>query len=372
VGTRDGQVLAFGSPVKQPLSGAPTEFPATTLGSQSQKTLTLTANEALEVTELSSSDPSEFEVGTPTPSLTAHLGAGQSIAVPVVFRPGGTGPRGATLTATLGDGTKAPFSLAGRGQTASATLEASPTVLSFGGTAVGNDVSATATFTNVGASSLEVQSVSAPHAPFVVEPSALPEPGSHIGAGQSITIPISFDPTAIGSYEGAIELHTSAGPAAVQLTGAAAPPGVLQITPETLAYGGVVVGREATRSFTVSNTGGVAITIFKSKPPEGSEFAATSSLPEDTTIAPGESLVESVRFAPTATGAASGTWLINGEGSSFVHEVQFTGQGESMPSGALTPPLAKTGTPPKAAPGLAALLSAFTLRAGPAGRVAVR
>ncbi len=371
VGTRDGHVLAFGSPVKQPLSGAPTEFSTTTLGSQSEKIVTLTADEALEITELSSSNPGEFEIGAPTPSLTAKLGPGQSISIPVVFRPGGTGPRGATLTATLAGGTKAAFSLAGKGQTASATLEASPTVLSFGGTAVGNDVSATATFTNVGASSLEVQSVSAPQAPFVVEPSALPAPGAEIGPGQSITIPVSFDPAAIGSYEGAIELHTSAGPAAVQLTGAAAPPGVLQITPEALEYGGVVVGHEATRSFTVSNTGGVAITIFKSKPPDGGEFNATSSLPEDTTIAPGESLFESVRFAPDVTGGASGTWLINGEGSSGVHEVRFTGQGETMPSGPLTPPLGN-GKPQPRSTGLAALLSAFSLRAGPAGRVAVR
>ncbi len=371
VGTRDGRVLAFGSPVKQPLSGPSTEFPATTLGSHSEKTVTLTANEALEVTGLTSSAPGEFELGGPTPSLPAHLGAGQSISIPVVFRPGGTGPRGASLTATLGTGAKAPFSLSGKGQTAAATIEASPTVLSFGGTAVGSSVSATATFTNVGATSLEVVGSTAPDAPFTVEPGALPKAKSQLGPGQSITIPVSFEPTAIGSYEGAVELQTSAGTAAVHLTGAAAPPGVLQITPEALEYGGVAVGHEATRSFTVSNTGGVAITIFKSKPPDGSEFNATTALPEDTTIAPGESLVESVRFAPSATGAASGTWLINGEGSGFVHEVRFTGQGETMPAGPLRPPLGAGGTQPFKSAGLA-VLSGFTLRAGPAGNVAVR
>ncbi len=372
VGTRDGHVLAFGSPVKQPLSGPSTEFPATTIGSHSEKTVTLTANEALEITELKSSAPGEFELGGPTPSLPAHLGAGQSISVPVVFRPGGTGPRGATLTATLGTGAKASFSLSGKGQTGAAELEASPTVLSFGGTAVGNSVSDTATFTNVGASSLEIKGSSAPSAPFVVEPSALPAAKSQLGPGQSITIPVSFEPTAIGSYEAILELQTSAGAAAVHLTGSAAPPGILQITPETLAYGGVGVGHEATRSFTVSNTGGVAITVFKSKPPDGGEFTATTALSEDTTIAPGESLVESVRFAPSATGEATGTWLINGEGSSVVHEVQFTGQGEAMPSGPLTPPLGTGGTRPLKSLGLGAVLSGYSLRAGPAGNVAVR
>jgi hypothetical protein len=372
IGTRDGHVLAFGSPVAQPLSGPSTEFPATTIGTHSEKTIKLTANETLEVTELQSSAPGEFELHGPTPSLPAHLTAGQSISVPVAFSPGGTGPRGASLTATLGTGAKASFSLSGDGQTEAAEIEASPTVLSFGGTAVGNSISGTATFKNVGASSLEIQSATAPGAPFTIEPTALPAAGSHLGPLQSITIPVTFEPTAIGSYEGALELQTTAGPATVHLTGSAAPPGVLQISPEAISYGGVAVGHEATRSFTVSNTGGTAITIFKSKPPDGGQFTATTSLPEDTTIAPGESLVESVRFAPAATGPATGMWLINGEGSDVVHEVQFTGQGEAMPSGPLTAPLGPGGTTPFKSGGLGAVLSGYSLAAGPAGNVDLR
>jgi len=371
VGTRDGHVLGFGSPVKQPLSGPATEFPTTTLGSHSVKSVTLTANEPLEVAELASSAPSEFELGTATPALPAHLAAGQSISFPVTFTPGATGPRAGTVTATLGGGAKAQFSLSGKGQTGTAKLEASPTVLSFGGTAVGSSVSATATFSNVGASPLEVQSVSAPEAPFTVEASALPKPKAQLGPGQSITIPVSFEPDSIGSYTSSLDVQTSAGGAEVQLTGAAAPPGVLQIAPEAVEYGGVGVGGVATRSFTVSNTGGVAITIFKSKPPLGGEFTATTALAEDTTIVPGESVTESVRFAPTATGAASGVWVINGEGSTTVHEVRFAGSGEALPGSTLTPPLG-AGTQGYKATGRGAVLSGTSLRAGRAGKIAVR
>jgi iron transport multicopper oxidase len=372
VGTRDGRVLAFGSPVKQALSGPSTEFPTTTLGSHSEQTLTLTANEPLEVTETTSSAPGEFEVLPPAPALPAHLGTGGKLSVPIRFTPAATGPRGATLTATLAGGAKVQFSLSGKGQTGPAKLEASPTVLSFGGTAVGSSVSATATFTDVGASPLEVTGASAPGAPFHVEAGALPKAKSQLGPGQSITIPVDFEPDAIGSYEDSIELQTTAGAGAVQLTGAAAPPGVLSIAPESVAYGGVAVGHEAVRSFTVSNTGGVAITIFKSKPPVGGEFAATSSLPEDTTVAPGESLTESVRFAPSALGPATGTWVINGEGSSVVHEVQFTGSGEALPAGPLVPPLSAGGTQAFAKGGLGALLAATRLHAGAGGAIPVR
>ncbi len=372
VGTRDGHVLGFGSPIKQPLSGAATEFPATTLGSSSERTLTLTANEEVEVDSLASSAPGEFEVRSPSPPLPAQLNTGQKLAVPIRFSPAGTGPRAATLTATTSTGAKVQFSLSGTGQTPTAKLEASPTVLSFGGTAVGSSVSGTATFTNVGASPLEVLDATGPAAPFHVEAGALPAPKSKLGAGQSVTVPVSFEPSQVGSYGASIELHTTAGDASVQLTGAAATPGVLKITPEAVGFGGVAVGHEARRSFTVSNTGGVAITIFKSKPPVGGEFAATTALPEDTRIAPGETLTETVALTPTALGPASGTWLLNGEGSTIVHEVEFTGTGEAMPAGPLSSPLPAGGTQPAKSPGFAAVLSGASLRANVAGRVPVR
>src|SRR5215218_6069353 len=47
VGTRDGHVLGFGSPVTPVLTGSATAFPTTTVGSTSQRTLTLTATDAI-------------------------------------------------------------------------------------------------------------------------------------------------------------------------------------------------------------------------------------------------------------------------------------------------------------------------------------
>jgi hypothetical protein len=371
VGTRDGHVLAFGSPVTQPLSGPSTEFPPTTLGSHAEKTLTLSANQELEITKLESSQPSEFALGTPSRPKPWQLNSGETISIPITFAPTATGPRGATLTATISTGQTVQFSLTGQGQTSGAKLEASPTVLSFGGTAIGSSVSSVASFTNVGAGSLKVTEASAPEAPFRVDPKDLPPNGREIKPGESIAIPVSFEPTAPGSYGGSITLQTTAGTAAVQLTGTAAPPGVLQVTPETVDFGGVAVGHETTRAFSVSNTGGVGITIFKSKPPVESAFTATSSLPEDTSIAPGETLVETVRFAPSALGPASATWLINGEGSSSVHEVRFSGVGETL-TAPLTPPLGGSGILPSRTGALGALLVGTRIRATAGGTLAAR
>ena len=119
-----------------------------------------------------------------------------------------------------------------------------------------------------------------------------------------------------------------------------ASPGVLQITSESTDFGSVAVGATATQSFTITNTGGTKVTIFKSKPPFGGEFAATTSLTEGSTIAPGASVVEQVRFTPTPPGPANGVWLINGNDSTGLHQVTFsgTGAGSAVPAAATTPP----------------------------------
>ena len=109
-------------------------------------------------------------------------------------------------------------------------------------------------------------------------------------------------------------------------------PGKLHVVSETNDYGQVPVEGTATRKFTVSNTGGTPVTVTKSKPPSGGEFQAATSLPEGTTVAPGEELTEEVVFAPKSTGPAQGVWVINGSGTSGLIEVHFSGEGTSAPA----------------------------------------
>jgi len=328
VGTRDGHVLGFGSPVTPPLTGSATAFPTTTIGSTSTKTVTLTATDAITLSSLRSSN-SQFAIGTPSKPLPATLSAGQTIDVPVTFAPTQSGPIGGTLTATTSTGKTADFALSGSGQAASAQLDVSPPLVSFGGTAVGGHLSGSATFTNVGGAPLTINAVHLPSAPFGA--SGMPAVGSTIAPGASVTVTVTFDPTSAGTFNDAVGLDTTGGNDEVGLSGSAGSAGVLAIRSETNDYGTVVVGQRATKSFTVSNTGGVPVTITKSKPPTGGAFAATTTLAEGTTINPGQTLTESVTFTPNAAGALSGTWSINGDDSTGLHQVQFTGMG-SVPA----------------------------------------
>lgn len=325
IGTRDGHVLGFGSPVTPVLSGSATAFPTTTVGqSSSEQTLTLTATEPLTLSSLASSS-SQFTLGTPSAALPATLSSGQTIEVPITFSPTATGPLGGTLTATTSTGKTVTFGLSGIGQAAAAQLEAMPPLVTFGGTSVGHSLSAGATFRNVGGTPLTINAVNLPTPPFSA--SGVPAAGSTIAPGDSITITVAFEPSATGAFAGEIGLDTTGGNEAIGLSGSASLPGALQVNEEAIEYGNVSVDSSESKSFTVTNTGGAAVTITKSKSPSGGAFAATTSLPEGTTIAPGESVTETVAFAPRSSGAASATWQINGEDTTGLHTVQFSGVG---------------------------------------------
>jgi outer membrane protein assembly factor BamB len=329
VGTRDGHVLAFGSPVTPVLTGSSGAFGTTTLGKSSQQTITLTATEELTLSKLSSSS-SQFEVGSPSIVLPATLGAGESIEVPITFAPTATGPQAGALIATTSTGKTASFGLSGTGQAAAAELEETPLVVSFGGTSVGKEVSDAATFRNVGGTALTIEKVLAPSAPFSLE--GAPSDGSTIEPGASITITVNFAPTEVGSFAGELGLQTSAGSGAVGLSGSAAAPGTLKFSNEALEYGEVPLGSSKSESFTIENIGGTTVAIPKSKPPDGGEFKATTTLTEDTEIAPGAHLIETVVFSPTATGSKTGTWFITGEDTTGPHEIRFSGLGVNASS----------------------------------------
>ncbi len=324
VANREGKVFAFGSPVTPALTGATTSFPTTTLGSSIQKTLTLTATEGLTLSSISSSSK-QFTIGTASPPLPATLGAGASASVPITFAPTETGLVGATVTATTSTGKSVQFAVSGVGQTASAQLAVTPPLVTFPGLAVGGHATGSATFHNVGGTALTINKVNLPSAPFSA--TGVPQVGETIAAGASVTVTVAFDPTQTGTFNDNIGLETTGGTGQVGLSGTSGSSGSLQIAGETNEYGKQAVGTTQTKSFTITNSGGTAVTITKSKPPIGGAFAAATALPEGTTIQSGESVTEKVTFTPTGPGYATGNWQINGDDASGLHQVQFSGTG---------------------------------------------
>src|SRR6185312_9542617 len=218
---------------------------------------------------------------------------------------------GGDITVTTDSG-PVSFSVGGAGQANSPQLQASTGLVSMDGTAVGGDVTDTVTFTDVGDAPVQVTGVNLPQAPFSA--SGAPTPGTTIPPGTSVTVTLNFDPTQAGEFSGQIEILTQDGEDVVVGIGASAgAPGALQFSTEHVDYGHVVLGSSATRTFTITNTGGTAVDINKSKPPFGGDFSAVTALDEGTVIPPGQSVTETVSFTPHATGpATAGTWAITG------------------------------------------------------------
>jgi hypothetical protein len=331
VGSKDGFVHVFGFPVVAPLTGDGAAFGNTIIGSTAPGTVTLTATQPLTVTSLSSGGGSgggPFTAGTPAPGLPASLNTGDTLTVPLTFSPTDYGTQSGELSVQTSAGT-VNTGLTGFGQTAGPHLVQYPCCLSFGGVVINSaGTSASATFTNDGASAMTVNSVTMPSAPFTV--TGMPSPGSQIAPGQSITATVTFAPSAVGTYNDNLLMSTDGGDANVTLSGSGGTAPAMTISPMNIDYGSVPLGGTLTQSFTVSNTGGTDLTITKSKPPEsGTGFTATTDLAESTVIPPGQTLTETVAFTPSVTGALTDTWTINGNDGGGVQTVTFTGTGTS-------------------------------------------
>ena len=323
VGTRDGTVIGFGAPVTSQLSGAPVSFPGTTVGQSLTQTATFTASGNVTVNSLSVSG-SAFTIGASAPATPTSLTAGQTLTVPVTFAPSVPGPAAGTLTAQTSVG-PVSSSLAGTGQTSGPSLNANPPVVSFGGSRVGGTLNSTVTYTNVGSAPLTFSGVIPPSAPFAV--TGAPAVGDRLAPGASITIDLAFSPTGVNTYSDSIELQSDGGNVKVGMTGVGTTPPVITVSPIAISYGSLGVGTTSTASFTITNSGGGAATINRSKPPVTGPFVATTSLPEGTTIPAGTTVTETVRFRPPALGSVSDQWSIAGDDGSGQHNVQFTGTG---------------------------------------------
>jgi iron transport multicopper oxidase len=324
VGTREGKVYGFGAPVDQPLTSKPVDLGKVQVGNSSSGQVVFTAVRATTVTAVSSTS-SEFTTGTPMPALPASLGPGATFTVPVTFSPAQPGIR-STAIVVQADGAPVSAAVTGIGQRPQAALQVAPPVVSFGGAAVNTQVGGTLTISNVGGAPLVINGVSSPEAPFSA--SGVPAAGSSLGPGQSVTVTFTFAPTQVGSFNGQVEVDTSAGQETVPLTGTAALAGNLVLSPTALDFGTVPVGQNKVLSFVISNTGGSRVTVTKSKPPGlNVGFTNQDDMQEGTNIEAGESKTLHVQFAPTKPGQVADHWVINANGQQGVLTLGMTGTG---------------------------------------------
>ncbi len=174
-----------------------------------------------------------------------------------------------------------------------------PTSLQFGSVPVGNVATLTETVTNIGNVDINATSYTVSGSEYSVSGLSFP---LTLEPGHSITFTSTFTPTTGGASNGAINLYATKGKLVIPLFGTGTTSGTLVITPASVNFGNVVVGKSGTQNASMQATGGsVTVTAATVDNPE---FGA-SGLTFPFTLQPGQSMPFSVSFAPTQTGLAT-------------------------------------------------------------------
>ncbi|HET9168584.1 MAG TPA: choice-of-anchor D domain-containing protein [Actinospica sp.] len=332
VGTRDGNLMAFGAPTTQALQSSSVGFGQVAVGSSETASATLTATRTVTVSAVSASAP--FTAGGTTPALPVTLTAGQTLSVPVTFTPKTWGAVTGSIALTTNSGT---IDVGVTGTGTQPGLAAQPSTLDWGTRAVGSTETLAVGVTNTGSTTETFSAVTGPGTAFTA--SGLPNVGDTLAPGVSDTITATYAPTAAETDSSSIVLTSDQGSVTIPLTATAivADPQVT-ISPTSFAFGNVPVGSSATQSFTVSNTGNVNLTVTKAAPPTA-PFSSGNPIPEGQQLAPGESYTVQLTFAPTAVANYSGTYEVTTDTGQGAMNITMTGSGTPSTTGtAITPP----------------------------------
>lgn len=257
-------------------------------------------------------------------NLPLTLTPGQKVTFSVIFSPQSNGTINGSLTITSdASNPSLQIPLSGTG-VAPGTLSANPTNLTFGNVEVGKNKSLSETLTNSGGSDVTISSETITGAGFSVTGLNLP---LTLVPGDKVTFSVKFAPQSNGTVNGTLTINSDASNPSLQipLSGTGISPGTLSANPTNLNFGNVTVGKNKSLSETLTNTGSSDVTI-SSDSVTGTGFSVTGlNLP--ITLAPGDKVTFSAKFAPQSPGTVNGTLTINSDASNPTLQIPLSGTG---------------------------------------------
>ncbi len=308
------------------------EFGLVNLGQNLTQPVILTNNGATSVT-ISAMNLRTTEFSVTQLSLPLTLSAGESVAFSVTFTPTLTTwiPDRVILTSNASN-PSLQLLLRGVGVTRD-PITVSPASLSFGSVPVGTSVTKSVVISDVRSWGRTISSVQTMGNEISVTGPGLPVA---LTGGQSITLNVTFTPTAAGVSGGYLYLTGPGVAQSVPFSGtgttAVTPPpppppppsGQLTITPASLNFGSVPDGTTQTQSISLSAIG-ASVTISSSAS-SSSQFALNgASFP--LTIAAGQSVSFNVAFTPQSSGSVSGSLSFASNASTSGTLASLTGVG---------------------------------------------
>ena len=265
-------------------------------------------------------------------TLPLTLNSNQAVTFKVVFAPTGAGAASGTLS-IVSDASNSPLGIALSGTGVSqGALTPNPTSFSFGNVQVGSSKSLNGTLTNSGGTSITISAASATGTGYSLSGLSLP---ITLSAGQSTSFTMLFNPTAAGAVSGSVTITSNGSnpTLSIPLSGTGVTQGGLSPNPASISFGNVQVGSNGTQSETLTNSGGTSVTISAASA-TGSGFSF-SGLTLPLTLNAGQSTSFTVKFAPSAAGAVSGSLTITSNGSNPTLSIPLSGTGVTQ--GGLSP-----------------------------------
>ena len=259
--------------------------------------LTLNNNGACQLSIFGvSSSSGEFQV----PSVLSYplvLGAGDSIEIPIRFKPTNVGTHLAKITVTSDD-LKSPKVINVSGSAPAPRLVTMVADAGdFGNVCIGSFADEPVTLCNAGHCTLSVNSITSSSVEFLV-PSVLLFPFT-IEAGTAIEVPIRFQPAVHGAQSATITVFSNdpAGPKKIAVSGNA-PSGKLAVTGST-HFGGVKACCCADRTLSICNVGQCALHVTSAAFKRKSRHWKLINNPFPATLHPGSCLSVVIRYKAT-------------------------------------------------------------------------
>jgi parallel beta-helix repeat protein len=250
-----------------------------------------------------------FTCSTNCATTPTSYAPGNSCTVTASFAPIALGPQTSTIyICDNAAGSPHTITLSGTG-VAPPPVQVNPSSQDFGSVPVGgfSNPPVVFNFSNSGS------------APVAISPPQTTGPFQVVGTNCGPTIPqssscnvnVSFTPSAAGPASGTVSITSGTSTVSASLTGTGTVAPVL-VLPSPIDFGGVLIGSSATRTVTLTNSGGGPLT-FSSMTVSG-PFTLTNNCP--TTLQPGQSCPITIGANTTAVGSFSGTLTIVSDGGS--------------------------------------------------------
>lgn len=299
-------LVVAGSQIQIP---GPVVMPDTCIGTSSLAIANVcnTGTKDLHIDPITSSNP-EFSVIAPSSGYPVTIAAGSCFPFQVRFIPTSPGLKTASLTVPSDDTVtpSATISVSGRASQAGLTTIV-PDSAEFGNVCTGSFRDLPLVLTNPGACTLRVNNITSSTSDFVTAQTV--SYPFMVAPGNSVQIPIRFQPTSNGSKSATLTVNTNdpVNPARqIRLSGVGGQPVIATTIVDTGNFGSVCIGATHDEVITVTNSGTCPLEI-NNITSSSAEFQTAQVQSFPLVVAPGTSIEIPIRYAPTTPGAKSET-----------------------------------------------------------------